>query len=183
MELRYYPDPILTERARPIPAIDESVVQAVTRMFELMHEKRGIGLAGPQVGYGFRVFVMNLGAKEGGVDRALINPEILETRGGSLGEEGCLSFPGIYAKIFRADWIRYRATDLDGKTEEREAEGLEARVILHEADHLDGVLFTKRMSPAEKQTNSRSLREMEREWAEQHPEQARTGKGKARARR
>ncbi len=181
MELRYFPDPALTERARPIESIDESVAQAALEMLELMHEKNGIGLAGPQVGYGFRIFVMNPGG-DGAADRVLINPEILETRGQSVGEEGCLSFPGLYAKIQRAEWIRYRYRTLAGGTEEQEAEGMEARAIQHECDHLDGILFVKRMSPAEKQSRSGQLRELERKWQARQAE-AGGSRSRARARR
>jgi peptide deformylase len=124
---------------------------------------------------------MNLGSPEA-VDRVLIDPEILEARGQVVAEEGCLSFPSLYAKIQRAEWIRYRAMDLQGVVEEREASGLEARVIQHEIDHLDGILFLKRMSPAEKQSLAGSLRELEREWQEQHPE-SRKPRPKARTRR
>lgn len=181
MELHFYPDPVLHHKALPIAQVDDAVIRLAGEMQELMHERRGIGLAGPQVGESRRLFVMNLGV-EGAVDRVLINPEILESEGMALGEEGCLSFPGLFAKIARPEWIRYRALNLQGSLEEKEAEGIEARVILHETDHLDGILFLKRMSPAEKQSLSRSLRELEREFEERHPGPAK-GRGRVRAKR
>lgn len=178
MELHFYPDPILHQKARPVAQVDDAIVKLTGDMLELMRERRGIGLAGPQVGEGLRLFVMNLGG-DAPVDRVLINPEILDTEGMALGEEGCLSFPRLYAKIARPTWIRYRALNVQGAVEEKEAEGIEARVILHETDHLDGVLFLKRMSPAEKQSLSRSLRDLEQEYEESHPGHA---KGRARTR-
>lgn len=178
MELHFFPDPVLYQRARPVEKVDDAIVKLTAEMLELMRERRGIGLAGPQVGEGLRLFVMNLGG-ETPVDRILINPEVLDTEGMALGEEGCLSFPGLFARISRPEWIRYRALNIAGTVEEKEAEGIEARVILHETDHLDGVLFLKRMSPAEKQSLSRSLKELEREYEERHPGPA---KGRARAR-
>lgn len=181
VELRFYPDPVLQQRAAPIAALDEEVRQLAAGMLELMKDRRGIGLAGPQVGALHRIFVMSLGGEQP-VDRVLINPEILDREGSVVGEEGCLSFPGLYAKIVRPEWIRYRALNLEGNVEEKEAEGLEARVILHETDHLDGILFLKRMSPAEKQMLSRSLRELEQDFEELHPDQSR-GRAKARPRR
>jgi len=97
----------------------------------------------------------------------LINPEVIEGEGEEIGEEGCLSFPQIYGRVPRATRIRYRYTGLDGREVEREAEGLEARVIQHEIDHLDGIVFTMRMTPADRLAVRKALKELERLYKEE----------------
>lgn len=160
-----YPDPRLREKAAPVMEITPELRARVEAMFPLMDEAKGIGLAAPQIGWSVRLFVVNVsGNDQDGL--ALINPEIVEQGGGSwLLEEGCLSLPGIHGKVKRNKRIVVHAQDLDGNEIELEADGMVARCILHEYDHLDGILFIDRLSPAKKQSLKRRLRVLEDEAA------------------
>ena len=131
MELVYYPDPRLREVSKKIGAIDEGLREAVPVMFDIMYRARGIGLAGPQAGLGRRVIVANLAGdrEEKDQEQVFINPEILERQGEKREEEGCLSLPGMAPLITRAEKIRVRYKDLDGKAVERDVEGLEAKLF------------------------------------------------------
>jgi peptide deformylase len=128
-------------------------------MIPLMEAERGIGLAAPQVGWGVRLL---LASPDG--DRTkpivLINPEIVKKSGSEWGEEGCLSFPGIYGDVLRAKKVTVRATDLDGKAIELEAEDLFARVLQHEIDHLDGILFVTKMRATDRKAAQKKLEEL-----------------------
>jgi len=115
----------------------------VEDMIETMFEEVGIGLAAPQVGISLRLMVV--GEEKGRGARALVNPVIAEQGGEVTAEEGCLSLPGIFADVTRAEWVRLDAHDLDGKPVSIKARGLTARVFQHEMDHLDGVLFIDRL--------------------------------------
>lgn len=117
----------------------------VEDMIETMFEEVGIGLAAPQVGISLRLMVV--GDEKGRGARALVNPVIAEQGGEVTAEEGCLSLPGIFADVTRAEWVRLEAHDLDGKPVSVKARGLTARVFQHEMDHLDGVLFIDRLDP------------------------------------
>lgn len=142
-----YGDPVLREKSVPIAAIDDAVRSLVADMIDTLHEARGLGLAAVQIGVPRRVFIVDLSAVD--ITQSLtvfINPEILATSGEVEYEEGCLSFPDIYQKITRAATVRVRATDLDGQSFEIEAGGMVARAILHEYDHLEGVLFIDHIS-------------------------------------
>ncbi|RMG07757.1 MAG: peptide deformylase [Planctomycetota bacterium] len=156
-----YPDPRLRRTAEPVEEVTPELRERVQAMFPLMYEAKGIGLAAPQIGWNKRLFVINVtGEKED--ELALINPRILEKGGGTwLMEEGCLSLPGIHGKVRREKRIVVEAEDLDGNVLEIECDGLVARCILHEYDHLDGVLFIDRLSPAKKQSLKRKLRALE----------------------
>src|SRR5262249_53089928 len=111
---------------------------------ETMYDQVGIGLAAPQVGVSLRLVVVDDGKR---ATRALINPVIVERRGSVVAEEGCLSLPGIFADVERSEWVRVEARDSDGQPVSLELRGLHARVIQHEIDHLDGVLFIDRLPP------------------------------------
>ncbi len=143
-----YGDPVLREKAEPIESIDQAAKNLVSDMVDTLKEAQGLGLAAPQIGVSKRVFIVDLSA----VDltqslKVFINPEIVETGDEPVElEEGCLSFPGLYQKITRPSTVRVRATDLEGNTFELEADRMLARAILHEFDHLEGVLFIDRMS-------------------------------------
>jgi peptide deformylase len=115
----------------------------VEDMVETMFEEVGIGLAAPQVGISLRLMVV--GEEKGRGARALVNPVIAEQGGEVTAEEGCLSLPGIFADVTRAEWVRLEAHDLDGNPVSVKARGLTARVFQHEMDHLDGVLFIDRL--------------------------------------
>lgn len=142
-----YGDPVLREKAEPVKEIDRETKKLVADMIAALQEANGLGLAAPQVGVCRRIFIADLSALDLAESiRVFINPEILETSGEVVLEEGCLSFPGIYQNISRPEKVKIRATDLEGKLFEMEASGMLARVILHEYDHLDGKLFIDYLS-------------------------------------
>lgn len=145
-----FPHPALRYKSRPVERIDDALRGQVREMFELMYASRGIGLAANQVALPFRFFVLNLTADPAHPEeeRVFINPEIVKRHASIEDEEGCLSFPGLYAPVQRAKKVRVRAFDLDGNEVEVEAEDLLSRAIQHETDHLDGRLFTDYLGPA-----------------------------------
>ena len=152
-----YPEPALRARANALPKIDDQVRQGAERMIELMHEAEGVGLAAPQVGLGWRMFVTNV-PDEGG-DRVYINPSLTQfSRDTGVFEEGCLSLPGLRAEITRPKAVTITATDLEGKPVMRTSDGFAARVWQHEFDHLNGVLILDRLDSAERQALRQSLR-------------------------
>ena len=162
LQLRYYPDPVLETPAEPIEHVDDEVRAVAERMIELMHQHQGVGLAGPQVGLGWRLFVFDL---TGEADKAqvMINPVLSEpTRATEASEEGCLSLPDIHGKITRPVGITIDALDHLGQPVRFTEEGLIARIWQHEYDHLDGVLITDRMPPLDRTANKRALRELEK---------------------
>ncbi len=139
VELTYYPDDVLLHKAAPVEQINAEVRDLVNEMFVVLREAQGLGLAAPQVGRSLRLFVVSVPAEE---PRAFINPEILETSVEEvLLEEGCLSIPGMYANLQRPAAVRVQAYNTAGKPFTLGAEGMVARVIQHELDHLNGVLF------------------------------------------
>jgi len=148
MEIVKYGHPALRWKSAPLPEITPELKRTVRRMFDLMYEARGIGLAANQVGLPYRLFVVNASAEPSETDEELvfINPEIIRRNGSEEGEEGCLSLPELYGTVPRAEKILVEAYDLNGEGFGLEAEDLMARVIQHENDHLDGVLFVDRMS-------------------------------------
>ncbi len=142
-----YGDPVLREVAKPIEEIDQEIKDLVSDMVDTIKEANGLGLAAPQVGESRRIFMVDLSAVDMTATlKVFINPEIIETEGEIELEEGCLSFPGIYQKITRSAHVKVRATDLDGSQFEIDADGILARAILHEYDHLEGKLFIDRIS-------------------------------------
>src|SRR5690242_18235798 len=172
MNIVQYPHPALRHRARPLTAIDKKLRLYAGEMLQLMYEARGLGLAAPQVALPFQMFVMNPTADPEQRDKemVLINPVVLERRGTIEGEEGCLSFPGLYQKIRRAKSVKVQAYDLEGKELLIEVAGstpeeqLCSRLMQHEIDHLDGVLFIDKMGPIAKLASRGSLKEFERDY-------------------
>jgi peptide deformylase len=158
-----YPHPALRYASRPVEQIDDTLRAQVREMFDLMYAARGIGLAANQVALPFRFFVLNLTADPAQPDqeRVFINPEIVKRHSSLEDEEGCLSFPGLYAKVHRARKIRVRAFDLEGNDVEVEAEDLLSRAIQHETDHLSGRLFTDLLDPAARRQAEAKIREFE----------------------
>ena len=153
-----YPDPRLHKIARPGQAVDARVRSLIDDMFETMYDAPGVGLAAPQIGVGQRVFVIDIaGEDEPSELLVFINPELVETSGSQTWEEGCLSFPGVSEEIKRAEQVRVRALDRDGKSFELEAEGLLAVAIQHEHDHLNGVLMIDKLSALKKRMMGRKL--------------------------
>jgi peptide deformylase len=156
--IRIYGDPVLRAKAASITAFDDSLRALVADLFETMKAYRGVGLAAPQVGVAQRVFVVEIPVDETTKDRfAAVNPELDQREGKETAEEGCLSMPGIYEEVQRAGSLRMRALDEHGQPFERLVQGYLARAIQHEADHLDGVLFTDRLSPLKRQFLRRDL--------------------------
>jgi peptide deformylase len=155
-----FPDPRLRTRAQPVDQVDASLRKLIDDMFETMYAAPGIGLAATQVNVHKRLMVIDVSEtrKE---PRVFINPEILDRQGVEETEEGCLSVPGVYDKVTRADRIRVRALDRDGKQFEMDADGLLAVCIQHEMDHLDGKLFVDYLSEL-KRTRIRKKLDKER---------------------
>ena len=164
-----YPDPRLKQRASTVTTIDESVARLCEDMAETMYAAPGIGLAATQVNVAKRVLVIDLSEKRD-QPLALINPEVLERTGVEETEEGCLSVPGYFDKVTRAERIRVRALDRNGKQIEFEAEGLLAVCIQHEIDHLDGKLFVDYLSELKR---TRIRKKLEKERKERGPGNAR----------
>ncbi|MER3427761.1 MAG: peptide deformylase [Pyrinomonas sp.] len=156
-----YPDPVLETPGDPVTEFDEGLRQLVEDMFETMYAASGVGLAAPQVGVSKRLFVMDC---SGGRDLAqryvMINPQIVMTEGEQTGDEGCLSFPGIYIPVTRAMRAIVRAQDLEGREFELDAQELAARCVLHETDHCDGILFIERVSPLKREMVKRRIKKL-----------------------
>ena len=164
--VRKYGDPVLRSRALEIDRFDNALVEEVRRMGRLMHDAYGIGLAATQVGAMHRVLVYRT-ELEGSV-AALVNP-VLEwsSKDKESSEEGCLSLPGVSVEVERPVHVRVRALDEEGEERMVEASGLEARVIQHEMDHLDGVLILERTTRDERKRALRELREAEQQRADE----------------
>ena len=156
--VRKFGDPVLRTRARPVERIDEALRAEIARMGELMHDALGVGLAAPQLGVLHRLLVYRVQPQA--PVSALINPEI-EWRGREeeIAEEGCLSLPSVLVEVERPVHIRVRGVNEDGEEVVVEASGLEARVIQHEVDHLDGVLILDRTTRDQRKEAMRVLRE------------------------
>jgi len=135
---------LLRQKAKKIDKIDEEIKDAAKQMLEIIKQDKGVGVAGPQVGLMKRIFVVHI---EGDEERIFINPSILETSQETIKyEEGCLSVPGIYTDVVRSESVKIQAWNEKGKPFTMEASGLLARVIQHEYDHLEGVLFLDRLT-------------------------------------
>ncbi len=154
-----YPDPILRKQAKPIETFDTSVSLLTEKMWELMHQGRGVGLAGPQVGLSLRIFVWNPSGDPKD-NQVAINPKLENLQGQTACEEGCLSVDGVNVEIKRAEYVEMQAQLPDGSTYRLAAEGLPARIWQHENDHLDGRLIVDYMSPAEEIANRRAIKEL-----------------------
>src|SRR6186713_2006044 len=151
LKIILYPDPRLKKVSKPVEKFDDALRELSSRMFQLMRDSRGVGLAAPQVGLNIRMFVMNHSG-ELKDDRIYINPELSEADGSEEGEEGCLSLPEIHVNILRDKSIRMRAKDLHGESIDEVASGYIARIWQHEFDHLNGTLLTDRMGMVAKMT-------------------------------
>jgi peptide deformylase len=158
--IRRLGDPVLKSRATPVDRFDDSLRRQASRMAGIMHDALGVGLAAPQLGISQRLLVYRVGPDA--PVTVLANPE-LEWASGEveLGEEGCLSIPGVVVDVDRPVYVRVRGLDEEGEERVVEASGLEARVIQHEIDHLDGVLILERTSREERKRALRELREAE----------------------
>ncbi|MDD3517374.1 MAG: peptide deformylase [Chromatiales bacterium] len=161
LDILHFPDPRLRKRAEPVAQVDDEVRRLIDDMFETMYDAPGIGLAATQVDVHRRVIVIDV-SKENDAPLCLINPEILTREGEEEMEEGCLSVPGFYETVHRADRVRVRALDRDGKPFELDADGLLAVCIQHEMDHLEGKLFVDYLSSLKRQRIQKKLEKQER---------------------
>jgi peptide deformylase len=158
--IRRLGDPVLKSSATPVDRFDESLRKLASRMAGIMNDAIGVGLAAPQLGISQRLLVYRVGPDAPVI--VLANPELEWTSGDAeAGEEGCLSIPGVTVDVERPVHVRVRAVDEEGEERMVEASGLEARVIQHEMDHLDGVLILERTSRDERKRALRELREAE----------------------
>lgn len=146
LEILEIPDPRLRTVAKPVEIFDEKLAALVDDMIETMYCAKGIGLAATQVNVHQRLLVLDVSDAQD-TPRVYINPEILTAEGAETCEEGCLSVPGIYAEVSRAEKVRVSARDLEGKVFEEELDGLHAVCLQHEMDHLVGKLFVDHLSP------------------------------------
>ena len=146
-EIRIIGDPVLSRKANPVELVDEEVVRLARDMVETVHAAPGIGLAAPQVGVSKRLIVVDLSVGENKDDLiVLVNPEVAGNEGEVTCEEGCLSVPDIREKVARPYKVTVRGLDLQGRPIEVEGEDLLARVLCHEIDHLEGILFVEKLS-------------------------------------
>ena len=169
LKIIFYPDPRLKKMSEPVKVFDQSLRLLAGRMFELMREARGVGLAAPQVGQNVRVFVMNP-TGEPADDRVYVNPVLTDPGAGEdEAEEGCLSLPGIHVNVVRSKQMRMNAYDLDGRPFEEVATGFIPRVWQHETDHLNGTMLTDRMGPVARMTHRRVLNELKEQYEAANP--------------
>ena len=154
-----YGDPILTSRAEEVGDFNEKLHKLIDDMFETMYGAPGVGLAAPQVGVLKRLFVMDCSSgKDKKQKVVLINPVIETEEGEQIGDEGCLSFPGIFLEIKRPQRIVVRARDMDGSEMTLDVMDLQARCVSHETDHLDGELFVNYLSPLKRDLTKRKIK-------------------------
>jgi peptide deformylase len=169
LEVVVYPDPILRRGGAAVTQFDASLRELAARMFEAMYAEGGVGLAAPQVALAQKLLVLNPSGDRN--DRTgelvLLNPKITRKKGRAFGEEGCLSFPGIHADVERWVDITVEYQDLDGKAQTLACSGWLARIVQHELDHLDGVLFVDRLTPADKLRVRSKLDELEQRYQKQ----------------
>ena len=162
LNILHFPDPRLRNVARPVAQVDDDVRRLLDDMLETMYQAPGIGLAATQVGVARRVVVIDI-SEEKDQPLFLVNPEIVARDGVEEMEEGCLSVPGFYEKVTRADSVKVRALDREGRPFELDAEGLLAVCIQHEIDHLDGKLFVDYLSSLKRQRIRKKLEKQQRE--------------------
>lgn len=163
LEIVKYPSRVLLTVGKPVVKFDEKLQKFVDDMFETMYHAQGVGLAAPQVDISQRIFVMDCSGGEDAEQKiAIVNPEIVHAEGDQYGDEGCLSFPGIYQKITRGQRVVVRGQDTKGDLIEYDVTELPARCVLHETDHCDGIVFLDRMSPIKRQLAKQKIRRMQK---------------------
>ena len=161
LHVLHFPDPRLREVARPVEAVDAGIRGLAADMLETMYAEKGIGLAATQVAVPKRVVVMDL-SQDGTGAMALVNPEIIGAEGVAESQEGCLSVPGYFDTVERADRVRYRYLNLDGEVVEGTTDGLMAVCLQHEIDHLNGKLFIDYLSPLKRQRIRKKIEKQDR---------------------
>jgi peptide deformylase len=169
LKMRHYGSPVLRRKAEPVTVFDDALLDFIEGMIDTLYEQNGVGLAAPQVGVSKRVVIIDIsfGEEENEII-ALVNPEILSSEGECAMEEGCLSIPKVWEEVTRPERIRVRYQDAEGNVHEDDAEGMLARVVQHEVDHLEGILFVDRLGTVKKTFLARALRDIaEREDSEE----------------
>ena len=162
LEIIHFPHPTLRYESKPVVRVDDNLRAMVQQMFPLMYEARGIGLAANQVNLPLRLFVINLAAEpDEGEELVFINPVVSRPKGSDEKEEGCLSIPGVNGHVKRPETIHVEAYNLEGDLFKADVDGLFARAIQHELDHLDGVLFTDKLTETGKLSVRDDLDELE----------------------
>lgn len=169
LKVIHFPEKVLLEVGKPVTEdeFNKDLKKLVDDMFETMYKSYGVGLAAPQVNVSKRLFVMDCSGGEDESQRiALVNPEVIHVEGEQYGDEGCLSFPGIYTKVKRDLRAVVRYQDINGENQELEGEDLTARCALHETDHCDGIIFLDRMSPLKRELSKRKIKKLQNtgEW-------------------
>jgi len=163
LEIVKWPAPVLDTPGDPVTVFDDQLKRLVNDMFETMYAAPGVGLAAVQVGISQRLFVMDCsGGKDPDQRVALINPVVLAVEGNQNGEEGCLSFPGIFTPVERSLRAVVRAQDINGNEFEIDDEELTARCMLHETDHCDGIVFLDKMSSIKRELVKRKIRKLQK---------------------
>ena len=166
MQIIKYPHPTLRHKSKPLKRVDQELKQIIAEMFELMYSHQGIGLAANQVDLPYRLFIINVKGDpaEEGEAKVFLNPVITKKSGSAEAQEGCLSFPDIWAPVRRPEKIVVSAYGIDGQEFSYEMDGLYARAVQHEIDHLDGIVFIDRLSEANKLAVREDLEELAREF-------------------
>jgi len=162
----HYPHPALRHKSKVVRTIDKELHHNIGEMKELMYQAKGLGLAAPQVALPFQLLVMNVTGdpKKPECEEVYLNPQIVEKKGVMDDEEGCLSFPGLYQNVRRAQTIKVRAYNLKGELVEKVVTGLESRAWQHEIDHLNGVLFIDMMGPIARLAARSSVKTFEKQF-------------------
>jgi peptide deformylase len=154
-----YGDPVLQKEAETVTNIDGDLAKFIYEMFDTMYGAKGVGLAANQVGLSKKFFVMDVSNNKDAKDKlVVINPQIVETKGSIVSEEGCLSFPGIYFEVERPEIVTVQAIDINGKEYTFEVSGLAARCVLHEKEHIDGHVFIEHLSPLRRDLIKRKIK-------------------------
>ena len=163
LEIVKYGEPVLETPGEPVTEFDERLKRLVSDMFETMYVSRGVGLAAPQIGVSRRLFVMDCsGGQDPEARVALVNPVVLSAEGDQTGDEGCLSFPGVFFPVKRSLRAIVRAQDVNGEEFEFDGLELEARCMLHETDHCDGIVFLDRTTPLKRELAKRKIKRLQK---------------------
>jgi peptide deformylase len=165
LRIAHYPEPVLLSVGKPVldGEFNSDLERLVGDMFETMYEAGGVGLAAPQIFESRRLFVMDVPDEDGKSNKlAFVNPEIVRVEGEQVGEEGCLSFPGLFQTVQRQMRVIVRAQDVKGTEMELDLRDLAARCVLHETDHCDGIVFLDRMSPLKRQLARRKIKALQK---------------------
>lgn len=165
LKIVHYPEPVLLAIGKPVSdrMFENGLAKTVDDMFETMYSAGGVGLAAPQVGISNRFFVMDVPLEHGESNKlAFMNPEIVRVEGEQVGDEGCLSFPGLYQTVKRDMRVIVRAQDVAGNDFEMDLDGLAARCVLHETDHCDGIVFLDRMTILKREMAKRKIKRLQK---------------------